>query len=51
MNDYQEMQMLWVSDLDELVKGRVNFGVSQLPLFNLLKPECTESNNFWTFKV
>ncbi|KAI5395531.1 hypothetical protein KIW84_061909 [Lathyrus oleraceus] len=26
-NAYQEMRMLRVSDLDELVKGRVNFGV------------------------
>ena len=27
MNAYHDMQMLRVSDLDELVKGRVNFGV------------------------
>lgn len=29
MNAYQNMQMLRVSDLDELMKGRVNFGVWQ----------------------
>lgn len=27
-------------------KGRENFGVWQLPLFNLLEPECMNCDNF-----
>lgn len=36
---------------DEMKIGRENFGVWQLPLFNHLKPECRNGDNFWAFEA
>lgn len=51
MHAYDDMQMIRLLTYMSIVKGGVNFGVWQMPLFNILGPECTDNNSFWTIKV